>query len=392
MGDLDDYRWLIGVEAARLLGELAHDDQPLHRRTSTLRRQLSAARTHLLLQQVELRRRAREKFRHAARMYFTPRGLEQATDDAIAAYKAARFQRGALVADLCCGIGGDLCGLTGRGPVRGVDRSAELAVLAEANLAAVATTNQPIGNRVQVGEADSKCVADTAAWHIDPDRRPQGRRTTRVELHDPPASMLERLLAQNGNAAIKLAPAVELPAAWRDRAESEWIGRGGECRQLVAWFGELAREPGRRRATLLDSDGEVARTFSGDADVIAPRTTHVDRYVCEPHAAGLAGALAAQHDLGSLTPRDSYLTSDRPPQDAALAVFEVVEVDRLDVKRLRRWLADRGIGRLEIKKRGVSIEPDTLRRQLRPQGDAAATLLLANIDGAARAILASRVP
>jgi hypothetical protein len=62
------------------------------------------------------------------------------------------------------------------------------------------------------------------------------------------------------------------------------------------------------------------------------------------------------------------------------------------VKRLRRWLADRGIGRLEIKKRGVSIEPDTLRRQLRPQGDAAATLLLANIDGAARAILASRVP
>lgn len=349
-----------------------------------------------MLEQVGLRRRAREKFRHAERTYFTSRGLEQATDDAIASYKAGRFPGGQLVADLCCGIGGDLCGLAGRGPVRGVDRSAELAVFAQANLAVVATANQSISNRAHVDEVDVNSAADTAAWHIDPDRRSQGRCTTRIELHDPPEQELDRLIARNRNAAIKLAPAADLPAAWRDRAESEWIGRGGECKQLVAWFGELATEPGRRRVTLLDSEGEVVRTFCCDASIVAPRTTHVGRYVCEPHAAvlaaGLAGALAAQHNLESLTPRGSYLTSERPPQDAALTLFEVVEVDRLDVKRLRRWLAECGIGRLEIKKRGVPIKPETLRRQLRPRGDAAATLLLANIDGAARAILASRVP
>ena len=40
--------------------------------------------------------------------FFTPVGWEQATDELIAAYKASRFPADGPVADLCCGIGGDL--------------------------------------------------------------------------------------------------------------------------------------------------------------------------------------------------------------------------------------------------------------------------------------------
>ncbi|MGH7139964.1 MAG: hypothetical protein ACREHD_29850, partial [Pirellulales bacterium] len=102
----DDYRWLVGDDAGRILAELADWTNPLGT-AGRLRKNLSATRVHLLLAQVELRRRARLKFIYAERMFFTPVGLEQATDEWIAAYKASRFLSNEPVIDLCCGIGGD---------------------------------------------------------------------------------------------------------------------------------------------------------------------------------------------------------------------------------------------------------------------------------------------
>ena len=100
------------------------------------------------------------------------------------------------------------------------------------------------------------------AWHCDPDRRADGRRTTRGELFEPPLDALARLLGQNSNAAIKLAPATEAPASWQASAELEWLGSRGECRQQVAWFGELARYPGRRAATVVDAAAARGRSLA----------------------------------------------------------------------------------------------------------------------------------
>ena len=66
-------------------------------------------------------------------MYFTPCGLEQATDEKVARYKAARFAGQGLIFDLCSGIGGDLLSLAGAGTVRGFDRDPISATLANAN-------------------------------------------------------------------------------------------------------------------------------------------------------------------------------------------------------------------------------------------------------------------
>src|SRR5262245_51813557 len=89
--DLADYQWLTGDEAGRLLAALATDPLPLHTAVARLRRNLSAARAHLIIEQVELRRRAAEKFTHADQMFFTRTALEQATDEWTAAYKAKHF-------------------------------------------------------------------------------------------------------------------------------------------------------------------------------------------------------------------------------------------------------------------------------------------------------------
>ncbi len=444
---LDDYRWLISPDAEPWLAEAATASGSLVAMTSRLRRSLSAAQTHLVLEQVTLRRRAREKFAVADRMFFTPRGLEQATDQHVARYKAARFPKGAAVADLCCGIGGDLLALAASGPAIGVDRDPVMGVLAQANCAAWQTegsspphpqplshagrgesggaaspsespTHSPLspGGRGVGGEGDTtpkKVTATTnvltsdveafdictvAAWHIDPDRRPQGRRTTRVELHEPGPEAIDRLRTVRPDGAVKLAPAAILPEEWSQAAEQEWISRAGECRQLVCWFGGLAGAPGQRRATIVDSHGQAARTIIGDeaqSDVEPPLGYNLGHHLYEPDAAVLAAhltaVLAEEHNLTAITPGVAYLTTDQQILDPALATFTIREVFPFDVRKLRAALAERKTGRLEIKKRGVECEPEKLRRELKLRGDEQATLILMPIAGRPVAILADRL-
>ena len=116
---LDDYRWLVSADATEWLDLAAvRQAQATVRLAAELRHHLSLARAHLILEQVELRHRAARKFAVAASMFFAHRGLEQATDQFVAAYKASRFSPAVPVADLCCGIGGDLMALAGARPQR----------------------------------------------------------------------------------------------------------------------------------------------------------------------------------------------------------------------------------------------------------------------------------
>lgn len=399
---LSAYRWLVSSEAADWLADLATRQEPLLTATTRLRKRLSPTQTHLLLEQVALRRKGREKFSAAERMFFTPLGLEQATDEFVATYKAARFPQRQPIADLCCGIGGDLLPLAARGEVTGVDRDPIKSLLTAANSRAMGHATglddeRGMSLRVRIRSTDvaSIDVTDFAAWHLDPDRRPRGERTTRIDEHEPNRESVERLLGANGNAAIKLAPAAELPDAWRERAEWEWISRGGECRQLVAWFGSLARQPGVVRATILASGSEPASVVEGTRGLPVPLAAKMGRYLLEPDAAVLAadlvGALAEQHGLAAISPGIAYLTGDAPCDDRALACFEVTAVLPYQPRRLRALLRSRGLGRLEVKKRGVPYDPDQLRRQLQVPGDEAATLIVTRLDHAVTAILAQRV-
>lgn len=421
---LDDYRWLVGADAARWLARAQSDPGSTLAVAERLRRELPRERVHLILQQVELRLRAREKFSRADVLFFTRRGLEQATDEWIAGYKATRFPAAVPLADLCCGIGGDAHALAQRGALEAVDRDEIVALLAEANLRLVAASmpgasasehaagdhSADVGGglsdgvahasphataRVQVRDVEHFDLTSFAAWHIDPDRRPGGRRTTDVERHDPPAAVLDRLLDTNPHGAIKLAPAAQCPESWLERCQREWISRRGECRQQVAWFGCLAESPGTCRATVLDPTGQVLRTIVDVPTAPPPPTSRVGRYVFEPDsavlAAGLTAHLARRHRLIPLTPRGGLLTGDEPVADEALVAFAVDDVLPLDRGRLRTYVRTRGIGRLEIKTRGVPHDPAALERTLRGRGSASATLLLYRGEQGAQAVFARRL-
>lgn len=343
--------------------------------------------------QARLRTRARAKFgEFADRMLFTRAGLEQATRLSVGARHAGRFRDAGMtrVADLGCGIGGDALAFAGIGlDVLAVDADETTAALAAYNLA-------PFGDAATVrhaGAEDSDLTGIDAVW-LDPARRTAGHaETTRVGAADwsPPLDWVFALAARRP-AGIKLGPAFDRALIPTD-AEAQWISVDGSTIELVVWTGALAR-PGIRRAALVIRGGAAAElTADGDAEDAEVRP--LGAFVHEPEGAviraRLIGEVARRLDAGMLAPGIAYLTSDAEATSPFAQSFRVREELPTDVKALARTLREREIGTLEIKKRGVDIDPAVLRTKLKLRGPRTATLILTRAGSSRVALLAERV-
>ncbi|HTN76326.1 MAG TPA: hypothetical protein VL096_13805 [Pirellulaceae bacterium] len=391
-GELTDYHWLTSEAARPYFERVARHQGEITRLVTSLRKELSPARAHLVIEQVELRQRARAKFARAEEMYFTRQSFEQATDEQVAAYKAARFSASTLpILDICCGIGGDLLALAAHHHnVVGIDRDPIVAHLARQN--SLIILGQGLNVRA-IDAADLPNLNAYHAWHVDPDRRAHGSRVTTLENLEPDVDSLLRWQAENPNGAIKLAPATELPSSWTDHAEREWISSRSECRQQMLWL--MPRHAGLRTATVVAGQGGSRTVIENPAAELA-FASGVGRYLFEPDAAvlaaKLAGTLATEHQLTALADEGGYLTGDAPISDLALTAFAVREVIPFDLRKIKALLRERTIGRLEIKKRGVNETPESLRKLLDPRGPHAATLIIARVSGQKTiAMLADRV-
>ena len=379
--DLEAFGWLLTPDGQRLLAEAgqaydAHPDDPV-RAASALRGRESAARVAVALTQAELRRRALAKFGdQAARMYFTPDGLEQATRRRVAEHRAARIALAdpPSVVDLGCGIGGDLLALAGRGlTVAGVDSDPGRVAVARANLEALG-----LGGAVQVADATAVDVAGFGIVFADPARRTPRGRVFDVDAYQPPWSFVERLLT--GPACVKVAPGIPHEVV-PDGVEAEWVADEGEVKEAALWSSYLATA--RRRATLIGRGGLATLTDEddpGEAPVRAP-----GRFLYEPDGAviraGLVTAVAAGVHGALLDPHIAYVTGDEAFTTPFARSYEVLETLPYKEKALRAALRERKVGRLTIKKRGVNVVPDQLRKRLALSGDEEATIVLTRSGG-----------
>lgn len=116
-----------------------------------------------------LRQSASEKFSRADEMYFTRAGLEQASAELVAAHSATRFAGFTSVADLCCGIGGDLIALAAvAGHVLAADADADTLAFATGNVAVTLPAARLTAVCTDVRDLD---LAGLDAVFIDPARR-----------------------------------------------------------------------------------------------------------------------------------------------------------------------------------------------------------------------------
>ena len=333
------------------------------------------------LTQARLRVAARSKFGpFADAMLFTPEGLEQATRLPVAARHAQRFASAGItrVADLGAGIGADSMALAG------LDREV-LAVERDEVTAAVATVNLRHWPEcvVRCEDATGTDLTGIAGAYCDPARRnASGKRLLDPRAGSPPLSFVLDLAGRMPAVGMKTAPGMPhhlVPAG----AEAQWVSVGGSVLEAGLWFGALAREGVRRSALVIDGDG--AATEVSDAGMPDPATGPPGSYLYEPDGAviraGLVGQVVAATDGRLVDPTIAYVTGDRLVRTPLATGYAIEAVFGFQLKALRSWLRDRGVGALTIKKRGTAVEVDQLRRQLRLTGDNEATIVLTRLAG-----------
>lgn len=339
--------------------------------------------------QATLRARAAAKFGpDAARMWFTADGLQQATRPVVADRRARRLAAAGVrtVLDLCCGIGTDALAYARAGlRVTAVDADPGTAAVAAAN-----AESAGLSHLVDVRCADATTVdrAGADAVFCDPARRSGGRRVFDPSAYSPPWDFLLGLTA--GTTCLKLGPGID-HALLPPGAEAEWVSVRGEVVEAALWCGPLARVP--RRATVLDATGAADLTGDGTREAtVGP----VRAYLYEPDGAVLRAHLVAElaDRIGGTIgePGVGYLYTDRPAATPFARGYAVDEVLAYSVKRLRAVLRSRGVGVVTIKKRGIALDPDALRRQLKPAGNATATVVVTRIAGTPTALLCTPLP
>ena len=327
--------------------------------------------------QAKLRAKAKKKFGpFAERMLFTRDGLEQASRLSVSAHRANRFLQSGIenVVDLGCGIGGDSMAMAGLGlKVTGVEIDEVTAAFAHYNLAG-------LGVEVIQNDAQEISLDKYDAVFSDPARRRLGPGESRNRLsvfdYTPPVSWLMEV-AKSKPTAIKLSPADNYEQ-FGDEFDYEWISADGELVELTLYSSTL-RGDNIRQARLLTSGGNYVY---GSESFISPvpEVSEIGRYIFEPDASlirsGLMGEFAIEHELKLIDNKIAYLTSDSPVQSPWLKGFEIEKQLALDPKTISKELAERDVGILEIKKRGVDITPEEFRKKLKLRGKGAASLII----------------
>ncbi|WP_020472483.1 class I SAM-dependent methyltransferase [Zavarzinella formosa] len=323
------------------------------------------------LETVMLRRKAGGKFSRAESMYFTREGLEQSSGEAISRHRAKRFGNGELVADLCCGLGGDLIGLAESHQVIGVDLDELRLAMARENLRAY--------ERLHAAELIRHDVAEFRDPNIrgvffDPDRRADGERHVSLAKYQPPIARVLQGFSTGFSVGIKIAPGVPHSEIEAFDAEAEFISVAGELKECVLWFGPLKTL--RRRATMLPSGHAMA------ADNPNPQREPVppQGFLYDPDPAiiraGLVTNLADEIGASPIHPGIAYLTTreHRPtPWACAYAIDEVIP---FHAKNLGLALKRRNVGPVTITKRGSAVNVDELRRLWKLTGSESRTVIL----------------
>ncbi|MFB2596798.1 SAM-dependent methyltransferase [Herbiconiux sp. P17] len=392
---------LLTAEGLRLL-----DSLPLYSAGDSVK-QVSALRkaghspelVAAVLTQSRLREKARVKFgAFADRLLYTPAGLEQATRLKVAAMHAGRFRDAGIgtapgsgrIADLGCGIGADALALAALDlPVIAVERDEVTAAIATYNLAGFPSAE------VVLGDAETFSLDGVDAVYLDPARRTGGTkntsRLTRPEDYSPSVDFAFGL-AERLPTGIKLGPGFDrslIPA----EAEAQWVSVDGQVVEMGLWFGALARPGIRRSALVVDESGAAELTAEADSPDVPTRA--LGDYLYEPDGAviraRLIGALGERLGAGMLSRDIAYLTGDDLVATPFAAAFRVRERLPAGEGQLKKALRERRIGTLEIKKRGIDVDPATLRTRLALKGPEAATLILTRVDGAHEALLVDRI-
>ena len=345
-------------------------------------------RAPVLVETTLLRRRAAEKLGElgVSGWLFTDEALQQATAAVVALHRARRLA-GHVVHDATCSIGTEMAALR---------RCAVQAVGSDIDPVRLAMAQHNLGKTAGLCRADAlHPVTRHTVVLVDPARRRGGQRRFRPDDYQPGlGQVLDCYGGSRGrDLVVKCAPGIDFDAVARlgFDGEIELTSYRGSVREACLWSAGLARPGVRRRASILAGAAEGEQVTDAEPDDCPVRPA--GRWIIDPDGAvvraGLVRHYAARHGLWQLDPAIAYLSGDRLPP--AIRGFEVLEQLAFDERRLRQALAARDCGALEILVRGVGVDPDALRRRLRPRGGQSLSVVITRVGSGAASHAAAYV-
>ena len=312
----------------------------------------------------------------AAEMFATHVAAQQASSAPVAAWRARRFRDFGKAVDLTCGAGFDLVAMAGATRSVGVDLDPVRLLFARANA-------ETIGVRL-LGLVRGSATAfqgDFDAAFADPDRRTGSQRNIDPERSEPPLADL--LAALKGRPlGVKLSPLTD-PARLESRGEVEFLSSQGELKEVVLWTGGLASAC--RRVSLPDVDF----TMTG-APVDWPAPAVPSGYLYDPDPAllrsGLLGVVAKEHGLAPIDPSIAYFSGPDLLRHPALSAYRILAVLGPSARSVRGFLAERGLGRIAILRRGFAVAPEDFLKAVANPGSGSVHLHLTRVLGRPKVI------
>jgi SAM-dependent methyltransferase len=394
-----DGRALLSAAGQELLSRLAGIDvspEAALALSASLRAEYPADLVAAALTQQALRVAGRAKFSRADQMLFTRAGLEQASSELTARHAAIRFADARTVADLCCGIGGNLLALAGADAddagsdarrVIGVDSDPASLEFARHNVSVYAgglAGSSPLTSTATSAKAAFVCadvrefrLSGIDAVFIDPARR-VGQRRLPAGQYVPPLSWCLRLAESVRAVGIKAAPGLRrdlVPPGW----ETEFVAVGRELKEALLWSPALAGPVSR--ATVLPSGDTLTSGAGACADptpLAAPGA-----FLFDPNPAvtrsGLVAALASQLEAWQIDPMIAFLSADEPKLTPFARTLRVVESAPWHEKRFAARLRELGIGAADIRRRGLAGDVERIHRRLGLRGPGTAVLVLTRV-------------
>ena len=384
---LPHYQWLASPDGAAALAaaaDLRARGIADLRVGEILRATHHPAHAALVLTQLDLRRKAAAKFHYPERLLFTRAGLEQATNEDIANYHAARFGGQERITDLCCGIGGDLMALaTQKAALTAVDLDPVHLLLAAHNVHQTLPGADLTAIRADVREVT---ISPRDAVFIDPARRSSTGKRYGYQS-EPPLAWAIALAERSAAVGIKTAPGVPhdlVPDTW----ELELIALGHEVKEAVLWSPSLATTA--RRATVLN-DGVTHTLTSLPGEEVPVGAVSPGDWLLDVNPAvtnaGLVQDLARRIGAWRIDTEIGFLVTSHDVESPFVQHYRVTDVLPWHEKRLRQALAAHDIGPIDIRRRGLPGDVDAITRRLRGNGSRRAMIAMTRVAGAPTAII-----
>jgi hypothetical protein len=273
------------------------------------------------------------------------------------------------VADLCCGIGGDLLALARDADVLAVDRDPVHLWMAGANARA-----RGVADRVTTRESDVRDVEldGVDAVFVDPARR-SARGRARTGDSEPPLEWCFALPVER--VGVKAAPglaAEAVPTGW----EREFVAVDRDLKEAALWSPALATTTAR--ATVLPGGHTLVAEPGDDVPVRDPGA-----YLLDPNPAvtraGLVAELARRHGLAQIDERIAFLTGDTPVTTPFARTLRVLDSAPWRQKELPARLRRLDVGAVDVRRRGLAGDVDALHRSLRLTGSLRVTLVMTRL-------------